>query len=103
MFAALCSPDLATAAERPARFQPLLGPIVLGVRDGARELELTYRWKPAAGWQIAFMNGLEALFVTPLARLGTREPIRPTTVTVPELRPSETLWRQLAVEPASPA
>lgn len=85
VFAALCSPDLATAAARVSRFKPLLGPIVLDVRSDARVLELTYRWKPAVARQIAFMNGLEALFVTRLARLGTREPIRPSSVTVPEL------------------
>lgn len=85
VFAALCSPDLATAAERLARFKPLIGPIIIDVRDDADGLELTYRWKDASVKQPAYMHGLEALFVTRLARLGTREQIRPSTVIVPEL------------------
>jgi len=85
VFAALCSPDLATAAERMARFKPLLGPIVLDVHDGAEELVLTYRWKDAAHCRPAYMHGLEAMFATRLARLGTRQKVRPTTVWVPEL------------------
>lgn len=85
MFASLCSPNLAIAAERVARFKPLLGPIVLDVRDDPSGLELTYRWKDPAVRQLAFMNGAEALFATQLARLGTRQRIRPTSVIVPEL------------------
>jgi len=85
VFAALCSPDLATAAERLARFKPLIGPIVVTVRDDADGLELTYRWLDTSVRQPAYMHGLEALFVTKLARLGTRERIRPREVVVPEL------------------
>ncbi len=83
VFAPLCSPDLAIAAERLARFKPLMGPIVLDVRDGADALELTYRWKSTV--VPAPMHGAEALFITRLARLGTRQPIRPTSVIVPAL------------------
>jgi len=85
VFAALCSPNLATAAERVAKFKPLLGPIALDVRDMPDGLELTYRWKDPAVRQLAFMNGAEALFVTQLARLGTRQRIQPTSVVVPVL------------------
>jgi AraC-like DNA-binding protein len=85
VFAALCSPDLATAAERLARFKPLIGPIGLELRDGTAGLEMTYRWKDATIRQPAFMNGLEALFVTRLARLGTRRRVRPSSVVLPEL------------------
>jgi AraC-like DNA-binding protein len=85
MFAALCSPDLATATERLARFKPLMGPIVLDVRDGADGLALTYRWTGAAGSRPATLDGMEALFVTRLARLGTRERIRPAEVIVPSV------------------
>ncbi|MCA9701108.1 MAG: helix-turn-helix domain-containing protein [Myxococcales bacterium] len=84
VFAALCSPDLAIASERLARFKPLIGPIVLDVHDGAGGLELSYRWKNAGLRQPAYMHGLEALFVTKLARMGTREHIRPSAVIVPE-------------------
>ncbi len=85
VFAALCSPDLATAARRVARFKPLIGPIALDVHDGPRGLDLTYRWKDPEVRQLAFMNGAEVLFATQLARLGTRQRVRPTSVIVPEL------------------
>ncbi|MEN0065144.1 MAG: helix-turn-helix domain-containing protein [Myxococcota bacterium] len=85
VFASLCSPNLATAAERVALFKPLLGPIALDVHDAPDGLQLTYRWKDPTVRQLAFMNGAEALFATQLARLGTRQRIRPTSVIVPEL------------------
>ncbi|MBX2803664.1 MAG: AraC family transcriptional regulator [Myxococcales bacterium] len=85
VFAALCSPDLATATERLARFKPLIAPITLDIRDGPGGLELTYRWKDATLRPPAYMHGLEALFVVKLARLGTRVRIRPTEVVVPQL------------------
>lgn len=85
VFASLCSPDLAVAAERVARFKPLLGPIALDVRDDPGGLQLTYRWMDPRVRQLAFMNCAEALFATQLARLGTRERIRPSSVVVPEL------------------
>ncbi|MEM7157622.1 MAG: AraC family transcriptional regulator ligand-binding domain-containing protein [Myxococcota bacterium] len=85
VFAALCSPDLATAAGRLARFKPLIGPVALEVHDRAEGLELTYRWKDATVRKPAYMHALEAMFVTQLARLGTREHVRPQVVVVPEL------------------
>jgi len=85
VFAALCSPDLATAAERVARFKPLLGPVRLDVHDGPEGLELTYHWKNPEVRQLGFMNGAEVLFATQLARLGTRQRIRPTSVILPAL------------------
>ncbi|MEM6326415.1 MAG: helix-turn-helix domain-containing protein [Bacteroidota bacterium] len=85
VFAALCSPDLTTAADRLARFKPLIGPITLQVRDDAQGLVLTYRWKKALLDPAPFMHALEAMFVVKLARLGTRQHVRPTSVVVPEL------------------
>ena len=83
VFAPLCSPDLVTAAERLARFKPLMGPVVLDVRSSSSMLELTYRWNASA--VPATMHGAEALFITRLARLGTRKPIKPTSVIVPAM------------------
>ncbi len=85
VFASLCSQNLAQAAERLARFKPLLGPIVLDVRDAPTGLELRYHWLEPGVRQLGFMNGTEALFATHLARLGTRQHIRPVSVVVPVL------------------
>jgi len=85
IFAALCSPDLATAAERLALFKPLIGPIELTVRDDPSGLKLRYQWKHNVQPPAPYMHAVEALFVVKLARLGTRVPIRAARVTVPEL------------------
>lgn len=85
IFASLCSPNLATAAQRFARFKPLLGPISLEVDDAVEGLRLTYRWEPTEVRLPAHVHVVEAMFITQLARLGTRQPIQPIEVTVPEL------------------
>ena len=85
VFASLCSPDLATAAERLARFKPLIGPLTLDVKDGAEGLELSYDWKDRTMVPPVYMHALEAMFVVKLARLGTRRQVQPVAVIVPEL------------------
>ncbi len=85
LFAALCSPDLATAAARFSRFKPLLGPVSLEVHDVADGLHLTYRWEPANVPLPTHVHVVEAMFITQLARLGTREHVQPVEVVVPEL------------------
>ena len=42
--AALWGADLRTAAERIAKFKPLIGPVVLDVTSGPRGLQLAFRW-----------------------------------------------------------
>jgi AraC-like DNA-binding protein len=85
VFASLCSPNLAVAAERVARFKPLLGPLQLDVTDGPSGLQLTYHWQDPQVREHGFMHGAEALFATQIARLGTRLRVRPTSVIVPAL------------------
>ncbi len=85
LFAALCSPDLATAAQRLSLFKPLIGPITLEVSDDPEGLRLRYRWKDRSLSPPASMHAIEALFVVKLARLGTRQRICPTSVEVPAL------------------
>ena len=87
VFAALCSPDLATSAARLAYFKPLIAPISLDVREEPAGLTLTYCWQETALKPAAFLHAAEALFIVKLARLGTRQHIRPIFVSVPELPP----------------
>lgn len=89
IFAALCSPDLATASARLALFKPLIAPILLEVSDEPNGLTLTYNWKDGVLKPRPFMYIVEAMFIVKLARLGTRQRIRPTSVLIPEL-PSDT-------------
>lgn len=83
VFAALCSPDLRTAAERLAHYKPLIGPVRLDIDDGG-ELAIGYRWPagPEVPWLLA---AVELVFWVALARLATREQVRPARVTMPDL------------------
>lgn len=94
VFAALCSPNLEVAAERLARFKPLIGPVDLDVKCGRSGLKLDYRWHDAAVKVPASFAGSEALFVCKLARMGTRHEVRPTKVTLPVLPPEHTAYEE---------
>lgn len=85
LFAALCSPDLTIAAERMARFKPLVAPVALEVRRGPEGLSVTYQWLQTAVQTPRSLVGAEALFLVKLARLGTRHRVVPTKVEIPEI------------------
>ncbi|MEN0067052.1 MAG: AraC family transcriptional regulator ligand-binding domain-containing protein [Myxococcota bacterium] len=84
VFAALCSPNLTVAANRLARFKPLVAPVQLGVERGAVGLRVTYDWFERAMGTPWFLVGSEALGLVRLARMGTRHEVRPAVVTMPE-------------------
>ncbi|MCM1012327.1 AraC family transcriptional regulator ligand-binding domain-containing protein [Brevibacterium sp. XM4083] len=83
LFAALSSQDLRTAAERLAVYKPLIGPVALVV-DSASDLTIAYRW-PTAPEPPVLLAMAEILFWVALARLATREPVRPVRVTMPQI------------------
>jgi AraC-like DNA-binding protein len=80
-FAALCSADLHTAAERIAAFKPLVGPVVLDVTTDRRGLTLGFRW-PAGPAPPRLLVGGEFAFWVALARIGTRHEIHPARMTM---------------------
>lgn len=81
IFAALCSPDLSTAAQRLATYKPLIGPVRIDV-DTTDGLMITYVW-PAGSTPPALLATTELVFWAALARIATREHIRPARVTMP--------------------
>ncbi|GAB3053288.1 AraC family transcriptional regulator [Intrasporangium mesophilum] len=83
LFAALCSPNLATAAHRLAAHKPLIGPVRIEI-DATDGLTITYLW-PAGSAPPALLGTTELIFWAALARIATREPVRPARVTVPRL------------------
>lgn len=86
LFAALCSPNLAVAVERLSKFKPLIAPVSLLVERGEDGgLTIQYRWLQPALKPPDQMVGYEALFVARLARLGTRHPVKPSSVTMPSI------------------
>ncbi|MBE1581837.1 AraC family transcriptional regulator ligand-binding domain-containing protein [Nonomuraea angiospora] len=83
IFAALCSADLATAAQRIATYKPLIGPMRLELdQSGGDGLTITCRW-PAGMTPPQLLATAELVFWAALARIATRHHVRPVKVTVP--------------------
>ncbi|MEG3162438.1 AraC family transcriptional regulator [Sphingomonas sp. LB2R24] len=80
LFAALCSPNLAVAAERLSRFKSLVAPLHFEVaeRDGGLGVELIWPDDPLT--PPPSLVTMELLFCVSLARMGTRERIVPAEV-----------------------
>ncbi|MFC7494412.1 MULTISPECIES: AraC family transcriptional regulator ligand-binding domain-containing protein [unclassified Nocardioides] len=84
IFAALCSPTLQTAATRIAAHKPLVGPLRVDIdTDNVGRLAITFRWPPGAS-PPGLLATAELTFWVALARIGTREPVRPVRVTAPD-------------------
>jgi AraC-like DNA-binding protein len=81
-FAALCSPSLDVAAARLASYKRLIGPMALDVASRG-ELSLSLRWPDGAAPPPSLVTS-EFVFLVHLARVATREPIRPSRVVLPE-------------------
>lgn len=81
LFAALCSPNLLVAAQRIARYKALIAPMRLDVTPARNLATLEFTWldKPLA--PPVSLVVMELLFAVTLARMGTREPVRPVEVT----------------------
>ncbi|WP_418061491.1 helix-turn-helix domain-containing protein [Pimelobacter simplex] len=102
MFAALCSPNLATAATRLAAHKPLVGPLRIDVdTDHDGRLTIALRW-PTAEEPPPLLAAGELVFWVALARIGTRESIHPTAVTAPaSVRPNDALRSFLGTRPTT--
>lgn len=80
VFAALCSPDLLTAAKRLKEYKRLIAPMRLDVDLDATGLELTFHWlEPPRAVPVSLIT-FEFAYVTMLARVGTREHIVPLKI-----------------------
>ncbi len=80
VFAALCSPDLLTAAERLREYKRLIAPMRLDVAMSGAGLRLTFHWlKPPRTVPPSIIT-FEFAYVTMLARVATREHICPVAV-----------------------
>jgi AraC-like DNA-binding protein len=80
LFAALCSPNFWVATQRIARYKTLVAPMRLDIRESGDSVTLNLVWPDCADSQIKPPPSLvstELLFFVTLARIGTRETIRP--------------------------
>ncbi|PIM66647.1 AraC family transcriptional regulator [Streptomyces sp. JV178] len=84
IFAALCSPDLRTAAERIALYKPLIGPLHLRLDNGDEGLTISFRWPPDTP-PPPQLAAAEMVFWVALARIATRHDVRPVRAVDPWL------------------
>lgn len=98
IFAALCSPNLITAARRIAQFKPLIGPIAITVDRTGDGTTVSYNWQTSAPPPTVFVT-VELLFWVALARLGTRQHVTPLRVQATQPPPpSATIRGYLGVD-----
>lgn len=102
LFAALCSPSLAVAARRIQRYKRLIAPMTLHVDERPEALDLRFEWLDATVAPPASLVAAELAFMVRLARLATREDIRPLAVASPTpLEPAAAYERFFGVAPRS--
>ena len=98
VFAALCSPNFLTAAQRISRYKRLMSPQRMRVsveRDG---VSVTKEWIEASPEPPASLVAMELVFLVQLARTATREEIRPQRVETPRPpQPAEAYERYFGV------
>ena len=80
LFAALCSPNLITALQRVAKYKKLIGPMDLVVAENQDRVTVQFRWLDMPHRPPDSLVLMELLFVVVLARMGSRQPIRPLAV-----------------------
>lgn len=85
LFAALCSPNLLVAAQRIAQYKALVAPIRLDVTKARDVVMMEFAWLDEPLSPPVSLVMMELLFCVSLARMGTREPVRPVEVTTPAL------------------
>jgi len=85
LFAALCSPNLVVAIERIAKYKQLIAPVRLTVAHGRSGVSATFAWLHASASPPRSLVTVELAFLVHLGRMATREPMKPTRVTMPEL------------------
>ncbi|GMM85894.1 AraC family transcriptional regulator ligand-binding domain-containing protein [Pseudoalteromonas sp. MTN2-4] len=85
LFAAVCSPNLNTALKRLQQYKPLIGPMMMDIKETAKWTELTVSCYGYPSSLPKSVGLLELVFFTQLARLTTRHFIEPLFVQLPEL------------------
>ena len=80
IFAALCSPNLRTALNRIARYKKLIAPMTLKIEEGPLGLSVCKQWDDPMPIPPAILGAMELVFLTQMARIGTRDRICPVKV-----------------------
>lgn len=80
IIAFLSSSNLNMALRRTAHYKPIVAPVRLNVEQNERQTSLTFAGLPQNGPLPALFVAFELVFWVQLARLATREPVKPETV-----------------------
>ncbi|WP_112479321.1 AraC family transcriptional regulator [Vibrio variabilis] len=85
IYAAICTPNLNSAAKRLQEYKPLIGPMILDIEQTHDFTELGIRCYGHEAPLPLCLNLSELIFFTQLARLATRKTVTPTRVELPKL------------------
>ena len=89
IFAAMCSPDLNTALWRLSKYKKTICPMALHVNASRRSTTLTVEWLDKSVKPPLSLVAVELVFFVQIARIATREKIKPLKVVSPvPLEPS---------------
>ena len=80
IFAALCSPDLTVAVTRMARYKKLIAPVTMTVQETIEGLSVSKQWNDPTLILPKALSAIELIFLIQIARIGTREQIKPVRV-----------------------
>lgn len=80
LFASICSPNLNAALHRLSQYKPLIGPMMSEINQTDDYTEITVRCYGYRGELPKTLGLMETIFFTQLARLATRENIKPLSV-----------------------
>ena len=84
LFAALRSPNLIIAMQRLSKYKRLIAPMALHVNDAPHGLTIALEWLDASVVVPESISAMELVFTVNLARMGTRERIKPLKATAPK-------------------
>lgn len=93
IFASLCSTNLNAALQRLAQFKRLVGPLTLLVEITAHQTRVTLDWYGNDEPIPQSLGAAELVFLTQLARLGTRTRIVPLQVELVDLPDKQTSYQ----------
>ncbi|MEZ4302814.1 MAG: AraC family transcriptional regulator ligand-binding domain-containing protein [Polyangiaceae bacterium] len=83
LFAALCSPNYLTAVHRIQKYKSLVAPMRILIDESADQMTVGLEWLDKAVRPPVSLVAMELVFFVQLARLGTREMVRPIEVRTP--------------------
>ncbi|MBV1857481.1 MAG: AraC family transcriptional regulator [Nannocystaceae bacterium] len=86
LFSALCSPNLAVAMDRMATYKQLCAPVRFELESTTGGgLKTSVRWVSTSTPPPPSLSTMELALIVRIGRMGTRQPVSPTRVSLPEM------------------